>query len=74
MEVTLHVACMMPSLLEICFSAQQLYFVVEYSELHAATESLPHEKYFGSHGLHILPCYHFIGFLFSFLTMSQQGL
>jgi hypothetical protein len=49
-EVTLHVACKMPSLLEIDFSAQQLCFVAEYREQCVATESLPHEKDFGFHG------------------------
>jgi hypothetical protein len=53
--VTLHAACKMPSPLEICFSAQQLCFSVEYRELCVATESLPHEKYYGSHDLHTLP-------------------
>jgi hypothetical protein len=48
MEVTLHVACKMPSLLEICFFTQQLCFVAEYRELCAATESLPHDKDYGS--------------------------
>jgi hypothetical protein len=47
--VTLHVACKMPSHLEICFSTQQLHFVVEYRELCATTESMPHGKYYGSH-------------------------
>jgi hypothetical protein len=49
MVVTLHVACKMPSLLEICFSTQQLYFVAEYRDLCATTKSLPHEKDYGSH-------------------------
>jgi hypothetical protein len=49
MVVTLHAACKMPSPLEICFSAQQLHFAAEYRELCAATESLPHGKYYGSH-------------------------
>jgi hypothetical protein len=60
-EVTLHVACKFPSLLEICFSAQKLYFVAEYRELCVATESLPHDKDFGSHDLHTLPRYPFGG-------------
>jgi hypothetical protein len=50
MEVTLCVACEMPSLLEICFSAQKLHFVAEYRELCAANEPLPHEKDSISHG------------------------
>jgi hypothetical protein len=50
MEVTFHVACKMPSLLEIYFSTQQLCFVVEYKELFVATESQPHDKDFVSHG------------------------
>jgi hypothetical protein len=50
MEVTLHVACKRPSLLEIDFSAQQLCFVADYRELCATTESLPHDKDSGSHG------------------------
>jgi hypothetical protein len=49
MVVTFHVACKMPSLLEIFFSAQQLCFVAEYRELCVATESLPHDKDYGSH-------------------------
>jgi hypothetical protein len=49
MVMTLHAACKMPFLLEICFSAQQLRFVAEYMELYDATESLPHGKYDGSH-------------------------
>jgi hypothetical protein len=50
MEVTLHVACKIPSLLEIYFSAQQLCFTVEYREPCATNESLPHEKDSISHG------------------------
>jgi hypothetical protein len=49
MAVTLHVTCKNPSLLEICFSTQQLRFVAEYRELCATTESLPHIKDYGSH-------------------------
>jgi hypothetical protein len=62
MEVTLHVACKMPSLLEIYFSAQQLCFLMECREPCDATKSLPHDKYFGSHGSHTLPHYQFGGF------------
>jgi hypothetical protein len=51
----------MPSLLEICFSVEKLYFVVEYRELCVATESLPHEKYFGSHDWDTLLHYQFEG-------------
>jgi hypothetical protein len=47
--VTLHVACKIPSLLEIHFFAQQLRFATEYRELCAATESLPHDKDYESH-------------------------
>jgi hypothetical protein len=72
--VTLHVACKMPSLLEICFSAQQLRFAMDYRELCVETKSMPHDKYFGSHDLHTLPRYQFGGILFSFWTMSQLGL
>jgi hypothetical protein len=50
MEVTFHVACKRPSLLEIIFSSQQLRFVPEYMEKCDAMESLPHDKYSGSHG------------------------
>jgi hypothetical protein len=50
MEVTLHVACKMPSLLEIYFSAQQLRFAAEYREPCAATESLPYDKDYVSLG------------------------
>jgi hypothetical protein len=42
--VTLHATCKIPSLLEICFSAQQLRFVAEYRELCAAIESCLMEK------------------------------
>jgi hypothetical protein len=49
-EVTLHVACKMPSLLEISFFAQQLCFAADYRELCAATESMHHEKDSGYHG------------------------
>ena len=60
-EVTLDVACKMPSLLEIYFSAQQLRFVAEYRELCVAIESLPHGKDHGSHDLHTLLHYQFRG-------------
>jgi hypothetical protein len=50
MEVTLHVACKMSSLLEIYFSAQQLRFAAECRELSDATKSLPHDKDSRSHG------------------------
>jgi hypothetical protein len=50
MEVTLHVECKMPFLLEIYFSAQQLCFAAEYREPCDAIESMPHDKYFVSHG------------------------
>jgi hypothetical protein len=59
--VTLHATCKMPSPLEIFFSAQQLYFAVEYRELYAANESLPHGKYYESHDSHTLPRYQFGG-------------
>jgi hypothetical protein len=74
MEVTLQVACKMSYLLEIYFSTQQLHFSAEYREPCATTESLPHDKDYVSHGCHTLPCYLFEGLLFSFLTVSQQGL
>jgi hypothetical protein len=74
MVVTFHATCKMPSPLEICFSAQQLRFVVECRELYAATESLSHGKYYGSHDLHTLPRYQFIGLRSSFQTVSQPKL
>jgi hypothetical protein len=49
-EVTLHVAYKMSSLLEIYFFAQQLCFAAKYREPCVATESLPHDKDFVSHG------------------------
>jgi hypothetical protein len=52
----------MPSPLEIFFSTQQLCFAVEYREMCAAIESLPHGKDYGSHDLHNLPHYQFRGF------------
>ena len=64
----------MPSPLEIVFSTQQLHFVVEYRELYAATESLPHGKDYGYHDLHTLPHYQFEGILSSFRTVSQPRL
>jgi len=72
--MTLHATCNMPSPLEICFSAQQLRFATEYRELCAATESLPHEKYYGSHDWHTIPRYQFGGLWFSLRIVSQQGL
>ena len=59
--VTLHATCKKPSPLEIGFLAQQLCFAAECRELYAATESLPHGKDYGSHDLHNLPRYQFIG-------------
>jgi hypothetical protein len=50
-----------PSPLEIGFSSQELRFAVEYRELCAATKSLPHGKYYGSHDSHTLPYYQFGG-------------
>jgi hypothetical protein len=50
MEVTLHVACKRPSLLEIYFSTQQLYFAADYREQCVANESIPHENDYVSHG------------------------
>jgi hypothetical protein len=64
----------MPSPLEIGFSAQQLRFATKYSELYAATKSLPHGKDYGSHDLHTLSHYQFKGLLSSFWTVSQPGL
>jgi hypothetical protein len=64
----------MPSPLEICFSAQQIYFAAEYRELYVATESMPHGKDYGSHDLHTLPHYQFRGILSSFRPMSQPGI
>jgi hypothetical protein len=61
MVVTLHATCKMPSPLEIGFSSQQLYFAAECRELYAATESLPHGKYYESHDSHTLPHYQFEG-------------
>jgi hypothetical protein len=43
-EVTLHVVCKMPSLLEIYFSTQQLRFVADYKEPCDATESWTQDK------------------------------
>jgi hypothetical protein len=72
--VTLHAACKMPSPLEICFSAQQLRFVVECRELYVAIESLPHGKYYGSHDLHTLCHYQLEELLSSFWILClNQG-
>jgi hypothetical protein len=74
MVVTLHATCKMPSPLEIYFSAQQLYFTAECSELYAATESLPHGKYYEFHDSYNLPRYLFGGIWSSFRTVSQPKL
>jgi hypothetical protein len=64
----------MASTLEIGFSTQKLHFAIEYRELCATNESLPHGKYYGSHDLHTLPHYQFRGLLSSFWIVAQLGL